>query len=163
MPTPYDSADAKLLEEIISQAEKRLQAQLELGKAADQRAMTFAGMLLAGVAILSGLAFGDHPLTTQRPSLIVLAVGLIMSASLALWSARPIDWDIIGNEPEGFLDDIARGLTLSATRPETALNLQDMITKNDQRMRGYSACMKVSMGIAVSSAVGGIVGALFAR
>lgn len=99
MTTPYDSADAALLEEIISQGEKRLQGQLELGKAADQRAMTFAGLLFAGVALLMGLAFGERAAPEHRPDLICVAGGFILAAALAGWSARSTKWDIIGNEP----------------------------------------------------------------
>lgn len=163
MSTLYDSADAGLLEEIISQAEKRLQAQLELGKAADQRAMTFAGMLLAGVAILSGLAFGDHPLKTQQPDLVILAIGLVISAALALWSARPIAWEIVGNVPAGYEEDIAAGRTLAETRGEMAIHLQEMISNNQDKLGCNGNWMRASMIIALVSSTAGVVGAVLTK
>ena len=163
MPTPFDSADPPLLEEIISQAEKRLQAQLELGKAADQRAMTFAGMLLAGVAILTGLTFGEEALTAQQPAFVLLTVGLIVSAGLALWSARPVDWDIPGNVPESYLEDIQAKLDFQGTRSETAFHLQDMISKNHDKLRCNGNWMTASMTIALVSIAAGIIAAIVAK
>jgi hypothetical protein len=160
MTTPYDSADPKLLEEIISQAEKRLQAQLELGKGADQRAMTFAGVLLAGVALLVGLVFGDHPITSHQPELVCVAFGFIVSAAMALWSARPMDWEIIGNTPASYDEDIANGRKFAATRPETAMHLDDMISKNHETLRCNGNWMLASMAIALVSATGGLIGAV---
>ena len=160
MTTPYDSADPVLLEEIISQAEKRLQAQLELGKAADQRAMTFVGLLLAGVAVLAGLAFGDNSSPGYRPALVCVAFGLIASAALACWSARPVEWDIVGNVPASFDEDIAAGRTFAETRAETAMHLQDMISKNHKALQSNGNWMTAAMIIALVSAAGGLIGAV---
>jgi hypothetical protein len=160
MTTPYDSAESDLLEEIISQGERRLQAQLELGKAADQRAMTFAGILLAAVALLAGLAFGEHPLQEQQLAFVCLGLGLLISSSLALWSARPIAWEIAGNTPESYDEDIAANRKLSETRPETAMHLQEMIGNNHEKLRWNGNWMKASMMIALVSAAAGIISAL---
>ena len=160
MTTPYDSADPELLEEIISQGEKRLQAQLELGKAADQRAMTFAGLLFAGVAVLIALAFGNNASAIKRPELICVAAGFVISAALAGWSAKPSEWDIVGNVPKSFLNDIAAGLTLVKTRPITAVHIQDMITNNHEILKTNSWLMGASMTVALISAVAGVFSAL---
>lgn len=87
---PYDSAPTDLVKEIIVQAEKRLEVQLTVGIAADQRAMTFAGLLFAGVAVIIGLAFARDASASVKPELISMASGFVLSASLACYSARPI-------------------------------------------------------------------------
>lgn len=160
MTTPYDSADPELLEEIISQGEKRLQGQLELGKAADQRAMTFAGLLFAGVALLAGLAFGDRANPDDRAELIFVAGGFILAAALAGWSARSSGWDIIGNAPINYTKDIEAHRKLAQTRVETAHHLQDMISRNHEILLFNSKLINWSMTIAMISATAGLIAAI---
>ncbi len=159
MATPYDSTNTELLVEIIFQAEKRLQAQLDLAKAGDQRAMTFSGLLFAGVAVLFRLGIEQHVTTVGVEPLCVI-FGFLIAAALAGASAWPIDWNSLGNEPKSYLNDIAAKKTLEDVRPETAAYLQEMIEENERVLQRNGRLMRASMLVALGAGFAGLFAAV---
>lgn len=161
MATPlFDSADADLVEEVISQAELRLEAQLKVGIAADQRAMTFSGLLFAGIAVLVALAFGENSNVAYRPQLISVAIGFVIAAGLASWSARPVAWHLSGNYPSSWAEDITAGHTKAQSRAEMAANFENMLKHNDRVLRTNSCFMFAAMVTAWITAASGLLTAL---
>jgi hypothetical protein len=160
VPLKLDSADAALVEEIISEARIRLQAQLTAGIAADQRAMTFSGLLFAGVAVLVGLAFSKDYQTGHTLELLLVAGGFLVAAALACWSARPVPWHQAGYAPSSYSEDIELGRNFAQTRSETAANYEQLLEDNEKTLQRNAKFMKASMLVAVVSAAAGIMAAL---
>lgn len=154
---PFDSADPELIEEVISQAQVRLQAQLTLGLAADQRAMTFAGMLFAAVAIIVTLATATSSGLGQTPELLPMAIGFILAACLACWSARPVKWHSPGNFPSSWTEDVAAGRTHGETRAETASNYEALLKGNEKALGRAAGFMRASMFVAFIAASAGVI------
>lgn len=155
-PSRFATADAKLIEEVISQSEKRMQAQLDLAKAADQRALTFAGLLFAGVAVLIALISAERTDNAIKPGLIGVAFGFVVAAALAAWSARPVPWHAVGNEPASYEEDISAGKTFEQTRPETAMNYQKLIRHNEKVLAGNLRFMWASLMVALLTSLAGV-------
>jgi hypothetical protein len=156
MATPsFASASAEFVDEIIRQAELRLDAQLSAALAADQRAMTFAGLLFAGIAVLLGGDFGTFSREAAQPILVV-TIGFTMAAGCACWSARPSPWHYVGNFPASWSDDISQGTSFDASRKETASDLQELLDHNESALQRAARWMRASMVTAVASAVAGI-------
>lgn len=92
--------------EIIREAESFLGAQLSCGLAADQRAMTLSGALatIATAVFGAGLA----AISADKPNYVLgaaaLACGIVFIAALffAVWSARPVPFNYVGNTPSSW-------------------------------------------------------------
>jgi hypothetical protein len=153
---PFDSVASDLVEEVISQAKDLLQAQLTVAIAADQRAMTFAGLLLAGIAVLIGTADRTSGIS-QVPELVVLTIGFAIAAALACWSARPVPWHLGGDYPSSWKGDVEAKLSLHQTRAESAANFESMLRENEASIQSAALYMRMSMLVALASAIGGIV------
>jgi hypothetical protein len=161
MPTPrFDSADPALIEEIISEARARLEVQLTAAIAADQRAMTFAGLLFAGTAVLVGLALGKDAQPAHEHPLLCVAAGFVIAAALACLTARPTGWHQLGNYPSSFEDDVQNNLKLADTRAQTAANYEKMLKENEATLQLNGWFMRASMLVASVSAIAGIFSAL---
>ncbi len=126
--SPYAGADPAKLDEIIRLAELQLAAQLSLGVAADQRAMTMASFLASLDA--AAIAFWGVVNPTAWVSMLVLVIGFALAAGMAAASALPTHWEIAGNEPGNWLDDIVEGDTLHNGKAAMAGFYQDMIRSN---------------------------------
>lgn len=84
----YNKRD--VLEEVLRKTEKRLDAQLAVATAADQRAYAFCAVIFVVLAIAIGSVDGVNP----QPIEVVYLVHFLIAACLAAWSGRPVD---IGN------------------------------------------------------------------
>ena len=84
-------------------SERRLEDQTNAAQAADQRAMSVAGLTLAAAAILCGLS----PSATVPIALLLGGVILVIAAGLAWYSARPVDFYMPGALYGSFDRDIA--------------------------------------------------------
>lgn len=141
--SPYVKAGASKLAYINRLAEARLEAQLKLGIAADQRAMTMASILsVADAAIISFLASKGG--ATLDWSFVSLLVGFAISAGLAAWSAIPIAWEIPGSEPSNWLEDIDDQDTLLNGKAAMAEFYDEMITQNDERLSMNATSMRAA-------------------
>lgn len=109
--SPYAAAKTDKLDEIIRLAESRLAAQLTLGVAADQRAMTLASFLVAvDAALITAWAALPAGAGALWP-IITLVCGFAVAAGFAVWSALPVAWEAPGSEPEASTTRCSPGTT----------------------------------------------------
>lgn len=96
-------ADKEVVCEIVRAAELFLGSQLTAGVAADQRAVTFASVLAAAVAILIGgfvaIETGDNPTPGLGWVIGPVVLCLLVSIVFAVAACRPTDWCYPGNNP----------------------------------------------------------------
>lgn len=148
----YVAADEAKLTEILRQAESRLGSQLSVGIAADQRAMTFAGILSAIAAAL--VAYGAEK--GAGISLIVMTALLLLGAASAAWAARPIPWSIYGTAPSDWIDDIAEGKDdLKSAKAAMADFYDEMIGKNRDRLANAGTAVDLALLAAVLAPLAG--------
>lgn len=145
----YSAASEKMLAEIIRQAEARLQAQLTAAIAADQRAMTFAGLMVAASAAIIGAALGLSRDADVALPTIATSFFLFAAAVLAVIAARPIDWDFTGNTPSSWVRSISNGQTLREALADTADFYAEMIAENDLAIAKAAFWIKLSMASAL--------------
>lgn len=144
----YESATDEKLDLIIKQAEDKLQAQLALGIAADQRSMTLGGILAALAAALVALA-GDRGVTWSTG---IMIAALLVATGLAMFAAQPIAWDTPGNTPVSWIDDIADGTdNLHSARAAMADFYAQMISDNANLLRVNGGIITWAMGIALAA------------
>ncbi|MCT8330702.1 hypothetical protein [Albidovulum sediminis] len=92
----------KLIREANRLAELQLTSQVEVMLAADQRATTFAGIMIAAVAVIAQRYESDHSFWHDDLGLVLLG----LSAGLAAISARSIKVHVAGNAFSNFDEDI---------------------------------------------------------
>lgn len=129
----------EVLDEVVREGEAMLAAQLTVATAADQRAMTFAGLLIAAATAATGgviaLMLGDKPAWWVVLIGTLYAAAAIAAAGFAIWSAKPARFSFPGNEPALWHPDLwqvgASGPhSKKQARVEQAVNLQSQIKKN---------------------------------
>ena len=158
--TPYVGADSEMLGQIIRQAEARLEAQLTAALGADQRAMTFAGLLMAAVGAMLGFSFSRATDPLVAP-IIAVSVGLIFAAALAAWSAQPTKWEYVGNVPSAWLSDIEDAVPVHMGMAQMADWYDGMIATNEEAIGHAAFRMRLSMVVALLSLLAGTVGAVW--
>ena len=125
-------ADETQLREIIRLAEAMLQSQQDFALAADQRAMSYAGLLSAVIGIIVSGAFvfmfTDIGLGRVGVLFSVIAGALIYSVFLATESALPVNFYTIGNTPKNWISDIEKEFIVSLA--EQAQHYDEMICHN---------------------------------
>lgn len=154
--SPYASATDDVLDEIVRQAEARLDAQLTSAIAADQRAMTFAGLLFAGAAALGAFA-PSSAANSDSIALLLVGIGLAIGGAFATASARPAAWEYVGNVPSGWLGDIQSGKSLKDSKAEMAAFYDEMIAVNETSIGSAGRFMRTAMRIAFVSVGGGVL------
>ena len=75
----------ELIREAYRRGERRLESQLALALAADARALSFGGLMVAAAAILGAVAVD----ATVSAPLFTAALVLVIAAAIAMYSARP--------------------------------------------------------------------------
>ncbi len=97
--TPDDA-----LRELLRQGELFLQGTIQLGVAADQRAVAlstiFGGGAIALLAAAATVLAGSHPNSALEWAATVTAVFLLTSAFLAALAAHPVNFFVAGYEPK---------------------------------------------------------------
>ena len=126
---------------LASAADLRLQAQLAAAVAADQRALVFAGFLVAASAALGGAAATvltgtslDHYLGKVA---FIAACGMLAAMACALVAARPARWFFAGAQPSDWRNDLIAG------KPEIT-QVEELLTDLDRRLRKNDRSMKVN-------------------
>lgn len=139
----YESASAEMLAEIVREAESLLDNQLTAAIAADQRALTFAGLLVAAI----GAMLGAVASLGGKVSLSIVAVASILSmaAALALWSARPTAWKFRGNAPSQWERDVIGQLKLHVSMAEMAANYEVACVQNERAIDRAARAMRGSL------------------
>lgn len=161
------SFDREVLDEIVREAEMRLQAQFAAAAASDQRGMAWAGFMIASataaLAAAASLAIaGDHKIlaiTTLAFSALILA-----ATFLAAKSVRPGKFCFPGNEPENWLPQHWHGhgtitLDMKQARLEQAHALQGQIRDNVEWADKAGKLLEYSMDVAMGAVLlaGGVV------
>jgi hypothetical protein len=126
----------EVLEQIVREGELMMQAQLQTHLATDQRAITFAGLMLTAATASFGAAIALVRVTPPDRALAEIAgwfaVGLIAAAGLALITAFPRKFCLPGNEPKNWRTDHwepGKRDTKQARHSQVKI-LQSQITKN---------------------------------
>src|SRR5690349_14437029 len=94
------------VKEIIREAEAYMSAQLTAGIAIDQKATTLAGSLATIVVAVIGIAI--VALSADKPSYILAwasvscSIVFFVSLILAVTTARPINFEYVGNTPSAW-------------------------------------------------------------
>lgn len=159
--SPFAAAPSDKLDEILRLAEARLAAQLTVGIAADQRAMTMTSILAAIDAALIGLfAALRSDRALDLTALALLIVGFAVATALAAWSARPVAWEIPGNEPCQWLTDIQSGDSLHNGKASMAGFYDDMIAANEKQICSNSKQIKAAFGIVVLTLIVSAIGVI---
>jgi hypothetical protein len=150
----YVAADEVKLDEIVRQAESRLAAQLTVGVAADQRAMTLAGILAALAAAL--VAFGAEKGISA--SIAIMIGFLLISVLLALIAAQPVAWATVGNSPANWIEDIAEAKDdLVSAKAAMADYYAEMIASNDAVLASNGNLMRGALIAALFAPIAGVV------
>jgi hypothetical protein len=155
-----------VLAEIVREGETRVLAQLQIATAADQRALTFAGFLVAAATAALGGGIALMKATNPDPILaavaFVFAFGALIGSGLAMVTVWPRKFAIPGNEPINWLPAEWRwqnkGFSLKEARVEQACCLQEAILKNQRAARKAAELMHWSMYASAGSvAAAGLV------
>ena len=161
LKSALDNADEDCLEEIVRLAESRLSAQLSTALACDQRAMTFLGFVTAVAVVLVGTS-----VTTSNDILATIAglagLGFALSGYFAFRAARPVPFDLVGNDPSCFIDELQAGEKRKKYLSEQAQFYDDMLRDNRTLMAENSFSLRLASGVAeVTVAVGGVFAILY--
>jgi hypothetical protein len=161
----YKPGDVKLLRDIVSSAEVRLQAQLTTSVAADQRALVLAGLLVPTIAVLVGAAtamlLANPPQKFVGTVAFFASVGLFVSLVLTILAARPAMWNYPGTKPASWLSDISANKDEEDSLAALAADLQRKITDNAAMARNKALLVLSALWVAAATfAVGGVALAL---
>ena len=137
----------KIILEANRLAELQLSSQVEVMLAADQRATTFAGIMIAAVAVIAQRYQSDSSFWHDDLGLILLG----LSAGLAAVSARSIKIHVAGNAFSSFDEDIQN-------KREIGLVLRDLGMIYDDCSKSNKAKMKSNARFFNSALYVGILG-----
>lgn len=131
----WSKASDETVKEIVREGEAYIAAQLSLATSADQRASVMASIFTAaGAAIVAGLI----TLYTEGPDDsdpifaggVAAAALFLIGASLCVWAALPVGFDLPGAQPKSWLNDVETGKQLKESLQQQAENYQDKINDN---------------------------------
>ena len=123
--------DLDLARTVLAQGELKLQAQLQIALAADQRAIVFAGFLIAIATALAG--YWTRPDTSYLAGVWATATGGVMFAgALACVSAAwPRLIGTVGNNPENWWSDGVEHRDLAECLRKESGNYDEWIVANN--------------------------------
>lgn len=143
--------------EALREAELRIQAQLSVAAAADQRALSWGGFLItASIAVLgSGFALflGSNKHLGLAALALIIGSSLLGAASLALWSVRPGLFCLPGNRPGLWLPHQwdckgSERRKIIQSRIDQAVQLDKHITENAKIAQRRAFLMLASYNVA---------------
>jgi hypothetical protein len=149
---PFAAATKGQLQQMLAQAETYLNAQLQIGTAADQRALVFAGFIAAIVVAAGG---GASALLLAGDSLFLgylgfaTVAGLLVSLACAVHAARPVSFEYPGNSPAEWAQDISTGKSLLDSMREQAAHYATMIETNNRTLESNCIWLRRSQMIAL--------------
>lgn len=141
----YASADPELLQEIVRQAEIRMQAQLQSALAADARAGLLSSLQAAASAALF-VAAAQAEIAGQAETAAYISASLLaLGALFAAFALRPVDFGFVGNKPSNWIDDIIAKENKQIGLAGTAEHLDKYLRLNDQRMSENAKLVSTSL------------------
>ena len=153
----------ELQREAIREGEERLQAQLQIAGSADQRALTWGGLLIAAVtaALGGGIALSTKAQPDYPLAFLALAFAAFMTwgAWSALSTTLPEKFHVPGNLPSNWLPDPARRVVrkevqLQRSRREQAKCIDDAVRANARRAERRALQLQQTFRIAKWTAAG---------
>lgn len=154
-------ADKDTITEIIRQAENFLDAQLQAGTAADQRAITFASIIGATAAVLLGgflaAAYGDAGSGTLGWIVFPVVSLLTISMAVAIWASRPTDWTYAGSNPRHWRGDVDKAHPYTVSLSQQAKLYAAGIIANRDTLNANSRTMRWALFLAVAAIAVGIL------
>jgi hypothetical protein len=158
--------DDNVLGEVVREGEAKLEAQLQIATAADQRALTLASFQIT--AATAAVAGGVALMTSQQPDKLLaliaflFALALLALAGLALWTVVPRKFKIPGNMPLNWRKDQWRwqdkGFDIKAARIEQAACLEEQIATNREQLDGSAGLMRISfLGTIITAAISALL------
>lgn len=146
--TDYITNDHDLLKDIAARADQRVAAQMATALAADQRAMTFGGLLAAASAVVGGGAASVLTAPTANLPLgyIALAAALILGvgSALAIYAARPTIFYLPGTVPSKWQDDIKLPTTTTDRLASLLFDYDERIAKNESLLKRNGRLLMIS-------------------
>lgn len=124
---------------------RRLEDQTNSALAADQRAMSVAGLGMAAAAILCGLA----PSAGVPLALLFGSVFLLTTTGLAWFSARPVDFFMPGASYRDFDADLKNGKPAVEVLDEMGRNNDKSSDKNEQTLKRNAQIIGAALYVAV--------------
>lgn len=135
----FKTLPKSLQDEALREGEARIQAQFAAAGAADQRALTWGGFLIA--AATAALGGGVALITKETPDFslailaLLLAAALLRAAWLAISTALPVSFDFPGNSPSSWLPEAWACVgsdedKIAQARTDQAQHLSEAITSN---------------------------------
>ena len=147
----------KLILEAYRRSEERLRSQKEMAIAADQRAMTFAGFMIAAATVLGGFAFS----ATIKGPIIFTSALLIVSAFLAVLSASPAQFGTTGGKFTEWKTDVDEDIPFEFVLKQVGGFQDEDIEDNEVVMSGNAKLMNGSIFFAIASIIPLIFAFLF--
>jgi hypothetical protein len=152
----WASVSPEMARQILDQAETFMQAQLQAGIAADQRAITAASIFAAVSSALIGgsLAYwsaGDAPETSMVAAGLVSGITMSLAAYGCFFSASPSAFYYPGNQPENWWEVVGDDLTVAIGGE--CENYQSHIKKNELLLEKNACIFKWSMGAALAAPI----------
>lgn len=161
---PESEKNHEIIQEIIRQAELFQQAQLTTALAADQRATGFASLIAAGATVLVAGGAATILAADGYDALgwvaLAMAGGLLVSMSLAIWAARPVQIYLPGASPEVWIGDISASKTQQQSLTEMAGNYRDEIRYNQELLAANGRVIARAYWIAWGTLVSGAIAAI---
>lgn len=153
----YSSLSIDVLQEIVRQAELRLQAQFQTTIAADNRAMGVAAalatisvvLMTAAVAALSIKGVGNQIASACSISSAVLLVGVV----IAVVSARAIEFNFPGSYPSNWDEEVAHGASFKKALSDMANHYDEMLKENNNKMNEAGFLFNLSLILSSASMV----------
>lgn len=135
-------SDPAILDEIIRQAEGRLQAQLQAAIASDNRAMVLASIQAAASAALVVAGGQDDISGAGELASYAASFVLFLGSACAAWSARPVPFGFMGTNPADWVDAIKTNEQLLSARAHYAAFLDEYLRLNAQFMENNTPWTK---------------------
>jgi len=146
------SASDELARVVLAQGEIRLQAQLQIALAADQRAMVLAGICAATATAFLGAAVVAFGQETPQRALGMAALGIVIvfgvAGGLAAYVARPAKFWLAGGRPKNWWEGGVLDKPLSASLVTESLNYDERIEKNDRLLSRNAKLLAIALRLA---------------
>lgn len=154
------TADHATILFMLQEAEKRLQAQHELGIARDQRAyvvLSTATGLSAGAAAFAAINPESQPIFWGACTFILINLAAMV---VMLWAMRPLNVWVLGWTPGKLAEDVRDQRTLEDIQRSVLVHLEHRLANNDHIASTTVRTVMVGMGLIILSLVCGPVVAL---
>jgi hypothetical protein len=154
----WSGVSEAMARQILLQAETYLQAQLQLAISADSRATSMASLYVTlTLAVLGGGLGYWHETGAWSPLLAGLVSGgfLTGAAVFAAWAARPVDFYLPGNVPDGWME--CRKNELAPMLGYEAENYGTHIDTNNRILGANQDAIRRAYKLAIAAPIAGAI------